>query len=125
MVDIIFEIHRQYWNLWIFVDRANHGFITSYKIAFNENIHYERAENVSVHSNKIIPVNFGTQHKNMISHLVSLFNDGYVAVPSNFEKLLIILRRAWVYEYSLDKEQSSYLVLLDALRLSLRCYNVT
>ena len=35
IVDKIFEIHRNYHNLWIFVDAAAHGFITSLKIAFN------------------------------------------------------------------------------------------
>jgi hypothetical protein len=77
MIDRIFEIHRQYHNLWIFVDGAARGFITSLKIAFNENPNYERAEDVSPHSNKIVPVGFSTDHKKMICHLAQLFNDEY------------------------------------------------
>ena len=46
MIERIFEIHRQYHNLWIFVDGAARGFITSLKIAFNENPNYERVEDV-------------------------------------------------------------------------------
>jgi hypothetical protein len=57
MIDRIFEIHRQYHNLRIFVDAAARGFITSVKIAFNENPNYEGVEDVSPHSNKIIPNN--------------------------------------------------------------------
>ena len=47
MIDRIFEIHKQYHNFWIFVDGAARGFITSLKIAFNENPNYERVEDVS------------------------------------------------------------------------------
>ena len=58
MINRIFEIHKQYHNLWIFVDGAARGFMTSLKIAYNENPNYERAEDVRPHSNIIIPVNF-------------------------------------------------------------------
>jgi hypothetical protein len=66
MVNRIFEIHRKYHNLWIFVDAAARGFITSLKIAFNENPNYEKVEDVSPHSNKIIPVAFNKDHNQMI-----------------------------------------------------------
>ena len=61
----------------------------------------------------------------MISHLASLFNDGYVGVPEEFDKLVVALRSAVVNEYSLDrKKQSAYNDLTDSLRLSLRCYKI-
>ena len=124
MIDRIFEIHRQYHNLWIFVDGAARGFITSLKIAFNENPNYERVEDVSPHSNKIIPVNFSTDHKKMISHLAILFNEEYMAIPEEFDKLIVSLKTAVVNEYTLDKESTSYNDLFDSLRLSLKCYNI-
>jgi hypothetical protein len=124
MINRIFEIHRQYHNLWIFVDAAARGFITSLKIAFNENPNYERPEDVSLHSNKIIPVNFSTEHKTMISHLAQLFNDEYIAIPDKFDKLIVSLKTAVVNEYTLDKEATSYDDLLDACRLSLKAYNI-
>lgn len=124
MIDRIFEIHRKYQNLWIFVDAAARGFITSLKIAFNENPSYARVDDVSPHSNKIIPVNFASEHKKMISHLAMLFNEEYMAVPEKFDKLIVALKTAVVNEYSLDKELSSYNDLTDALRLSLRCFKI-
>jgi hypothetical protein len=48
----------------------------------------------------------------------------YLAVPEQYEKLIISLRTAQAKEYSLDKEHTSYDDLLDALRLSLKGYNV-
>ena len=104
MVERIFEIHRQYFNLHIFVDAAARGFITSLKIAFNENPNYERVEDVLPGNNKVIPVSFSTTHKQMISHLAQLFNDEYMAVPEKFDKLIVSLKTAVVNEYSLDKE---------------------
>jgi hypothetical protein len=123
MVNRIFEIHRQYHNLWIFVDAAARGFITSLKIAFGESTNYVRAEDVSLNSNKVIPVNFSTEHKTMVSHLAQLFNDEYMGVPEKFDKLIIALKTAVVNEYTLDKESTSYNDIFDAARLSLKAYN--
>ena len=75
-------------------------------------------------NNKVIPVNFSKEHKTMISHLAQLFNDEYIAIPEEFDKLIIALKTAVVNEYSLDKEQSAYNDLTDSLRLSLRCYKI-
>jgi hypothetical protein len=124
IVDKIFEIYRKYHNLWIFVDAAGRGFITSLKIAFNENPNYEKVEDVSPHSNKIIPVVFNKDHKQMISHLAMLFNEEYIAIPEKYDKLIVSLKTATVNEYGLDKEATSYDDSFDALRLSLKCYNV-
>ena len=60
----------------------------------------------------------------MISHLASLFNDGYVGIPEQSDKLIIALRSAVVSEYSLDKEQSTYNDLTDSLRLSLQSFKI-
>ncbi|HJY09353.1 MAG TPA: hypothetical protein VJ250_00265 [Nitrososphaeraceae archaeon] len=51
-------------------------------------------------------------------------NEGYLAKPSKYNKLIVSLRRAQAKEYSLDKEQTSYSDSLDALRLSLKGYNI-
>ena len=60
----------------------------------------------------------------MISHLYLLINKGYLAIPKKYDKLLTSLRTAQANEYSLDKEQTSYSDSLDALRLSLKGYNI-
>ena len=124
MIDRIFEIHRENFNLHIFVDSAARGFITSLKIAFNENPNYERVEDVLPGNNKVIPIAFSTTHKQMISHLAQLFNDEYMAVPEKFDKLIISLKTAVVNEYTLDKESTSYDDIFDACRLSLKAYNI-
>ena len=59
MIDRIFDIHRQYWNCWFFIDSAARGFITSLKIAMGENPNYEKVDDVLPGNNKIIPVNLG------------------------------------------------------------------
>jgi hypothetical protein len=60
-----------------------------------------------------------------------MVNKGYLAIPSKYDKLITSLRTvitslrtAYAREYSLDKEQTSYDVLLDALRLSLKGYKI-
>ena len=53
-----------------------------------------------------------------------MINEGYLAIPEQYEKLIISLRTAQAKEYSLKKEQTSYDDLLDALRLSLKGYNI-
>jgi hypothetical protein len=60
----------------------------------------------------------------MRSHLYLLINNGYLAIPEKYDKFIISLRTAQAKEYSLDKEQTSYDDLLDALRLSLKGYQI-
>ena len=59
-----------------------------------------------------------------LSNLHVMITKGYLAIPAKYDKLIICLRTAWAREYSLDKEQTSYNDLLDALRLSLKGYNI-
>ena len=124
MIERIFQFHREIYNLWIFVDGSARGFITSLKIAFGENPNYEKVEDVLPGNNKIIPVNFSTDHKKMISHLAMLFNEEYIGIAEKYDKLIISLKTAVVNEYTLDKESTSYNDLFDGLRLSLKCYNI-
>jgi hypothetical protein len=124
IIDRVFEFHRQYWNLWIPIDASNRGFITSLKIAFGESINYQSVDEVHPGNNKVLPINFSKEHKTMISHLVSLFNNHHIAIPKEFDKLIVALKSAIVNEYSLDKELSVWNDLTDAMRLSLRMYKI-
>ena len=45
-------------------------------------------------------------------------------LPSKHDKIITSLRTAYAKELTLDKEQASYNDLLDALRLSLKGYNI-
>ena len=49
---------------------------------------------------------------------------GYLAIPEKYDKLITSLRTAYANELTLDKEQTSYDDSLDALRLSLKGYNI-
>lgn len=53
-----------------------------------------------------------------------LVNKEYLAIPEQFDKLIISLRTAYANEYSLDKEQSSYSDSIDALRLACKMYKM-
>ena len=80
--------------------------------------------NVNPDSMKVLPVNFATEHKQMLANLHMLINKEYLAIPIEYDKLIISLRTAYANEYSLDKEQTSYSDSLDALRLSCKMYPI-
>jgi hypothetical protein len=81
-------------------------------------------EIVDAHSNRVLPINFNAEHKQMLSNLHLFVNKEYLAIPKQHDKLIISLRTAIANEYSLDKEETSYDDLLDALRLSLKAYKM-
>ncbi len=59
---------------------------------------------------EILPVNFGTEHKQMLSHLYLMINKGYLAIPEQYDNLIVSLRTAQAREYSLDKDQTSIMI---------------
>jgi hypothetical protein len=105
------------------VDAANRGAINLLKVAFGESLTWEPGD-VNPDSMKVLPVNFQTEHKQMLSHLHFLITKNYLAIPSKYNELIISLRTAYANELSLDKNQTSYNDLLDALRLSLKGYQL-
>jgi len=56
----------------------------------------------------MLPVNFTTKHKQMLSHLHVMINKGYLAIPSRYDKLLTSLRTAYAEELNLKKDQTNY-----------------
>lgn len=77
------------------------------KVAFNESLTWESSkQGPNPEMWKVLPVNFATEHKQMLAHLHMLINKEYLAIPSEFDKLIISLRTAYAKEYSLDKEQT-------------------
>ena len=125
IVDICFNLYRKHWNTWFFVDGANWAAVNLMKVAFNESLNWENSKTtISPESMKVLPISFGTEHKQMLSHLAILINKEYLCVPKEFDKLIISLRTAWANEYSLDKEQTSYSDSIDALRLACKMYKM-
>ena len=95
------------------------------KIAFGESLNWEKSMvKPNANNMNVIPVNFSTQHKEMLSHLAMIVSKSYLAIPKQFDKLEIALRTAYADEYSLNKERSSYHDLTDALRLACKQYKM-
>ncbi len=93
-------------------------------LSFTENPNYGRAEDVNPEVNKIIPVNFVSSHKQMLTHLHLLLSKSLLCIPQKHDRLILSLKSAVANEYSLDKEKSAYNDMLDAMRLSMRGYNM-
>ncbi|CAN5442458.1 hypothetical protein BH18THE1_BH18THE1_09690 [soil metagenome] len=123
IVNICHSLYRKYWNTWIWVDGSNRAAVNLMKVAWDESLNWE-PKDVSPQMHKIIPVNFGTEHKQMLGHLQVLVTKGYLAIPKEYEKLIISLRTAYAKELTLNKEQTSYDDSIDALRLSLKGYDI-
>src|SRR4030095_14856 len=120
IVSEVFRISRETQNTWVYVDGSARSLITELKIAFNENINYAKTEDVPLHMNRIIPINFAGEGKALLQNLYSLVSNEYLCIPREHEKVIISLKSAIAKEYSLNKEQSSYNDTLDGLRLSCR-----
>jgi hypothetical protein len=125
IVDLCFNLYRKHWNTWFWVDGANRAFVNLMKVAFNEPLSWEtNKQGPNPEAWKVLPVNFATEHKQMLSHLAMIVNKEYLAIPQQFDKLIISLRTAYAKEYSLDKEQTSYSDSIDALRLACKMYKM-
>ena len=48
-----------------------------------------------------------------------------MAIPEKFDKLIVSLRTVYAKEYSLDKEQTTYDDMIDALKLGLKGIYIT
>ena len=119
------SLYRKHWNTWFFVDGANRAAVNLMKVAFNESLNWEsNKQGPNPEAWKVLPVNFGTEHKQMLSHLAMLMSKECLAIPEEYDKIIISLRTAWANEYSLDKEQTSYSDSIDALRLSCKMYKM-
>ena len=93
IVDICFNLYRKHWNTWFWVDAANRAFVNLMKVAFNESLNWETSkQGPNPESVKVLPVNFATEHKQMLAHLHMLINKEYLAIPEQFDNLIISLK---------------------------------
>jgi hypothetical protein len=138
MIDRVWQIKQKHKvednNLTIYVDSANPEIWSSLKRMLNEphseqyvfeKLSYYKKNNINpANYMKVIPVPFSTNGARMLQHTKSLLEDqdNLIAIDKTFYKLLTALRTAVANEYKLDKEQTSYHDILDALRLSLQLY---
>ena len=117
IADDIHQLHRTYLNFYCYVDGANRGFVNELKYRFGESTHWDKPENVFPQSNRILPVNFATNHKQMLEHLHNLMSKQKIAIPKEYELLIIALRTATAEEWSLKKDETVNSDSLDALRM--------
>jgi len=126
IVELCWSLWKQYgyMNIHFFIDGSNAAMVNLLKIKFNESLYWQQIKDFGSNSNvKIRPVSFNSEHKNMLSNLHAVVTKGYLAIPEKYTELLTSLRTAYATELDLDKKQTSYDDLLEALRLSLKAYN--
>jgi hypothetical protein len=58
----------------------------------------------------------------VLSNLHAVVTKGLLAIPEKYNQLITSLRTAYATELDLDKKQTSYNDLLDALRLALKAF---
>jgi hypothetical protein len=64
------------------VDGSNRAYVNPMKVAFDESLSWtdgSKIGEVSPEVMKVLPVNFSTEHKNMLSHLHLLVNKEYLS----------------------------------------------
>ena len=95
LVNLIFNLYHKYGSAStsIYVDGSNRAFLNMLKIAFNESLNWEKSMvKPNANNMNVIPVNFRTEHKEMLSHLAMLVSKSYLCIPKVFDKLEIALR---------------------------------
>ena len=90
IVDICFNLYRKHWNTWFFVDGANRAAVNLMKVAFNESLNWENSkQGPNPEAYKVCLLTSATEHKQMLSHLAMLVSKEYLAIPKEFDKLII------------------------------------
>jgi len=125
IVNLCWEIWQRnnFMNTAYWIDGSNRAMVNLLKIRWQESLSWESNESFD-DTTRIRPVNFNTEHRNMLGNLVAVISKGYLAIDPKYDKLLISLRTAYAEELNLKKEQTSYNDSLDALRLSLKGYTI-
>ena len=85
--------------------KPKHRFDTFEKWLKSVEESYHNLHRVMDATMKVLPVNFATEHKQMLAHLHMLINKEYLAIPKEYDKLIISLRTAYANEYLLIKNK--------------------
>ena len=123
--DLFIQIGGIKENTKIYVDGARPDFINEVKIRFGERTDWEKPEDINDREESVIPVNFRTHHKKMLSKLHLLLANGMIRLPESkteeesFDKVTTALRTAWSREWDLNKTETVHDDHLDALRLAM------
>jgi terminase large subunit-like protein len=133
MLDTVYSLLSQYNVDKVYIDGANPSFIRSLKLQIGEAADYLEqidslkkagwSEEQALKNLRVVPVNFGREHKAMLGHCKLVLEDGYLQIHPRFEKLVTALRTAVATDSSLDKEATSFSDTLDSFRLALKFYS--
>ena len=85
IVNFCFDLYRKHWNTWFFVDGANRAAVNLMKVAFSESLNWEKSR-ITPESMKVLPVNFATDHKQMLSSLALIISKEYIAISKEKRK---------------------------------------
>ena len=120
MVSHGFSLIHDYKIDRVFVDGSNRAVWSSLKSMIGESVH----DNEEVYkSDTIVPVNFGLEHRNMLTDLQNYVSNRMVAIHPDFEGLIMQLRLARTdVNGKLEKNSTNQMDLLDALRLACKHY---
>jgi hypothetical protein len=121
MVSHTYTLMRQYKIDRVYIDGSNRAMWSSLKNMIGESIH----DNEQVYeSDTIVPVNFGSEHRIMLSELQNFVSNRTVAIHPNFGVLILQMRVARTNANGkLEKDSGSQMDLLDALRLACKHYS--
>lgn len=120
----LFSISQQQ-NGQIIIDGANIALVKYLKTMLGEYVNYDELKEEDLKYCKVRPINFGTQHRLLMSNMISLVSKGYVAIDPRFEDLILQLRIAQMDDnLGLIKKVHS-LDLVDAFRMNLVGYELT
>jgi hypothetical protein len=125
IVDLCWSIYSRnnYMNTHFFIDGSNAAMTNLLKIKFGESLNWQQIKDFGKNSaTKIRPISFNSEHKQMLGNLHAVVTKQYLAIPEKHKELITSLRTAYASELDLDKKQTSYNDLLDALRLSLKAF---
>ena len=119
IVDDCFDLYVKYGvDTRFIIDGSNAGFINELKSRFRESLDWSFKE-VNPLNDKIVPINFGTEHKSMLEWMHYIISSHRLAIPEGCTQLITSLRTAQSVGWSLDKNHTVYDDDLDACRLML------
>lgn len=126
MLDRVYWLYRQVSPDKVCVDGSAADFVQSLKLKIGERGDYlKEKQEYKVQgldwekSTKILPLYFGRQNKQMLTHTKNLIDNQLVAIHPKFDKLVTFLRTASEEQGVIDKDKTSYHDIGDSFMLSL------
>jgi hypothetical protein len=131
MLEKVYWLYRQVNPDKVCVDGSAADFVQSLKLKIGERGDYlkEKQEYKAQgldweKSTKVLPLYFGRQNKQMLTHTKTLIDNQLVAIHSKFDKLITFLRTASEEQGVIDKDKTSYHDIGDSFMLSLWYFQV-